>query len=207
MVIDVNRTAQHKAELRARAEAARRGLPDRLTLSRRISRRLAELPEYRRAATVMFYVNLPHEADTQHFLPEALADGKRVVVPYMADGAIRLFRLESPDELAPGTFRVPEPRPELRADADRRVEPGTIDLVVIPGVAFDRRGGRIGHGKGYYDLFLKQLRPQTPRVALAFECQLLDEVPMLPHDVRMDKVVTEQDVYGGNAECGMRSAE
>ncbi len=195
MILDVNRIAQYKAELRAQAEAARRGLADRLTLSRRITDRLAELPEYRQARVVMFYVNLPHEADTQHFLPAAWSAGKQVVVPFMAEGAIHLFRLQAMEELAAGHFHVLEPRAELRALAGRQVDPAAIDLAVIPGVAFDRRGGRIGHGKGYYDLFLKRIRHDTPRVALAFECQMLDEVPMLPHDVRMDKVVTDQGVY------------
>jgi len=195
MILDVVAIQQHKADLRARAESARRQLPDRLALSRRITARLAALPEYHTAGTVMFYVNLPHEADTQHFLPAAWAAGKQVAVPYMADGKIRLFRLDSLDELASGHFHVPEPRPELRREPQRSVEPGSIDLVVVPGVAFDRRGGRIGHGKGYYDLFLKQVSPQAPRIALAFECQLLDDLPMLPHDVWINKIVTEAAVY------------
>ena len=113
---------------------------DRLALSRRVTARLAALPEYHAAGTVMFYVNLPQEADTQHFLPAAWAAGKQVVVPYMVDGQIRLFRLDALDQLAPGQFCVPEPKPELRQQPHRRVEPGRIDLVVVPGVAFDRRG-------------------------------------------------------------------
>lgn len=195
MILDVSAIQQRKAELRARAESARQQLPDRLALSRRITARLAGLPEYRAAGTVMFYVNLPQEADTQHFLPAAWADGKRVAIPYMVDGQICLFRLDALDELAPGRFRVPEPKPELRRQAARRVEPAAVDLVVVPGVAFDRRGARLGHGKGYYDLFLKHVSPQVPRIALAFECQLLDDLPMLPHDVWMNKVITEAAVY------------
>jgi 5-formyltetrahydrofolate cyclo-ligase len=72
-----------------------------------------------------------------------------------------------------------------------------LDLVVVPGVAFDRAGGRMGHGKGYYDKLLEHARPDTPLVALAFECQLFPEIPAEAHDVFMDKVVTEAAVYEG----------
>jgi 5-formyltetrahydrofolate cyclo-ligase len=68
-------------------------------------------------------------------------------------------------------------------------------MVVVPGVAFDRSGGRLGHGKGYYDKLLVRIRPDAHIVAVAYECQLFPEVPMLPHDVRMHKVVTESAVY------------
>ena len=72
-----------------------------------------------------------------------------------------------------------------------------IDLIIVPGVAFDRRGGRTGHGKGYYDKLLEHARLDTPLVALAFECQMFDEIPMQEHDVFMDKVVTEKASYDG----------
>jgi 5-formyltetrahydrofolate cyclo-ligase len=68
---------------------------------------------------------------------------------------------------------------------------------MVPGVAFDREGGRTGHGKGYYDKLLQHARPDAPLVALAFECQLFPEIPMQPHDIFMDAVVTEEAVYPG----------
>jgi len=67
--------------------------------------------------------------------------------------------------------------------------------VVVPGVAFDRRGGRVGHGKGYYDALLGRVRPSIPLVGLAFECQLCDQVPMLAHDIWMSRVITERPIY------------
>ena len=88
-------------------------------------------------------------------------------------------------------------QPELRGVASKRVEIEELDLIMVPGVAFDRRGGRSGHGKGYYDKLLEHARPDTPLVALAFECQMFDEVPMQDHDVFMDKVITEAAVYPG----------
>jgi 5-formyltetrahydrofolate cyclo-ligase len=72
---------------------------------------------------------------------------------------------------------------------------GEIDLIVVPGVAFDRRGGRTGHGKGYYDKLLTHARRDTVLVAVAFECQVFSEVPMTERDVFMDRIVTEKAVY------------
>ena len=73
--------------------------------------------------------------------------------------------------------------------------PAALDLIVVPGVAFDRRGGRLGQGKGFYDRLLTQVRPDTLLVAPAFECQIFDSVPTLPHDRPVDRVVTETNVY------------
>ena len=145
----------------------------------------------------MLYVGVRSEVRTHWLLPEPLEKGKRIVVPYCVGNELQVFLLESLDELAAGTYGILEPRPELRALPSRRVEAGQIDLVMVPGVAFDRRGGRLGHGKGYYDRFLPRLRPDVLAVGVAFECQLLGEVPMLPSDVFMDRVITEEAVCPG----------
>jgi 5-formyltetrahydrofolate cyclo-ligase len=184
-----------KQALRLRGLAARQHQQDRETLSRAICRKLAELPEFQAAATVMCYVSMPQEVDTRHFLPLARQQGKRVAIPYCRQGRIELFRWESMDELEKSKFGVLEPKPELCRLRDRALEPHGIDLVVAPGVAFDAQGGRLGHGKGYYDGLLQRMRPGTPFVALAFESQIFPEIPMLPHDVAMHKVITERTIY------------
>ena len=184
-----------KREFRARARACRRQQEDTDQLSRQICAKLAALPEYARAATVMFYVDARCEVRTRQFLPTARGEGKRVVVPYCVGDRLELFRLESIDELAAGAWRIPEPKLELRSRADRKVDLSELDLIVVPGVAFDAQGGRIGQGKGYYDRLLHLVRPDATLVALAFECQLFPTVPMGPHDVYMDKVITERAVY------------
>jgi 5-formyltetrahydrofolate cyclo-ligase len=101
------------------------------------------------------------------------------------------------DELELGMYRILEPRAELRSVQEKKVLPQELDFVMVPGVAFDREGGRTGHGKGYYDKLLQHARPDAPLVALAFECQLFPEIPMQPHDIFMDAVVTEEAVYPG----------
>jgi 5-formyltetrahydrofolate cyclo-ligase len=184
-----------KRAIRLRGLAARERQEDRESLSRAICGKLAALPEYQAAATVMFYVNMPREVDTRHFLPLARQQGKRVAIPYCRQGQIEIFRWQSMDELEKSQFGVLEPKAELCRLRDRALEPREIDLVVVPGVAFDAQGGRLGHGKGYYDGLLARMRPGTPFVALAFESQMVPRIPMLPHDVAMHKVITERAIY------------
>jgi 5-formyltetrahydrofolate cyclo-ligase len=139
---------------------------------------------------------------TRQYLPTALGHGKRIIVPYCVEGELELFHLEDMGELAVGMYKILEPRPELRGLAHKRVSPEELDLVMVPGVAFDRSGGRMGHGFGYYDKLLHRARPDAPLVALAFECQLFPEIPTLPHDVFMDRVITEKAVYQGKGRRG-----
>jgi len=188
---------QLKKTIREQAHAARNALPDKDELSRVICERLAALPEYARARTVMYYVDVRSEVRTRHYLPTALTQDKRVVVPYCVNGELELFHLQNMDELAVGMYKILEPKAELRALADKRVEVGELDLVIVPGVAFDRDGGRTGHGFGYYDKLLNRARLDAPLIALAFECQLFPRIPMQIHDVFMDKVITETAVYAG----------
>ncbi len=188
---------QQKAEIRQQALARRRTQPNIDEVSRQIVARLIGLPEYQRAATVMFYVDMRSEVRTQYYLPTALASGKQIVVPWCAPCELELFALATLEELAIGTFQILEPRPELRALPEKQVAVEALDLVVVPGVAFDRRGARLGYGAGYYDKLLRRVRPDTRRVALAFECQLFPELPQEAHDVLMDQVITEQALYQG----------
>jgi len=194
---------QHKQAMREQAHANRRDQPDKEPLSQRICETFAALPEYVAARTVLFYLDVRAEVRTRHYLPTALGHGKRIIVPYCVDGELELFHLENMDELEVGMYKILEPRAELRGLASKRVDVRELDLVMVPGVAFDRRGGRMGHGKGYYDKLLEHARPDTPLVALAFECQLFPEVPMQSHDVFMDKIITESAVYPGQ---GRRTA-
>jgi 5-formyltetrahydrofolate cyclo-ligase len=186
-----------KGAIRAEARDRRRRQPDQAALSRRIGDALLALPEYLAAAAVMLYVDVGSEVRTRPLFAPMWAAGKQVVVPYCVGDGLELFRLESLEELAPGTLGIPEPAKELRGRGDRAFDPAQLDLVVVPGIAFDRRGGRLGQGKGYYDRFLPLVSPRAALVGLAFECQLLPEIPMLQHDLYLHKVITEAAVYVG----------
>jgi 5-formyltetrahydrofolate cyclo-ligase len=189
--------SQRKTEIREAAHAARREQPDKETVSKRITDRVLALPEYQSAQCVMWYVDVRAEARTRHVLPAALTSGKRIVIPYCVDGELELFHLESMDELETGMYKILEPCADLRTVESKRVNVSELDLILVPGVAFDARGGRTGHGKGYYDKLLENAKPETPLISLAFECQMFDEIPMQDHDIFMDKVVTEAKVYDG----------
>lgn len=186
-----------KQQIREQAHANRNAQQNKDELSRQIVARCMSLPEYQNAKTVLFYIDVRSEVRTRNDLANALQSGKKIVVPYCVDGELELFHLESTDELAVGMYKILEPKAELREIAAKKVDVKEVDMIIVPGVAFDRRGGRTGHGKGYYDKMLEHARPDTPLVALAFECQIFDEIPMQDHDVFMDKVVTEAAAYNG----------
>ncbi len=188
---------ERKQQIREQAHANRNAQEDKDGVSLRIVERFMGLPEFARARTVMFYVDVRSEVRTRHALPTALESGKRIVVPYCVDGELQLFHLTDMQDLEVGMYKILEPRAALREVPEKQVAIEELDLIMVPGVAFDRRGGRTGHGKGYYDKLLEHARPDTPLVALAFECQLFDEIPMQPHDVYMDKVITESAAYDG----------
>ena len=189
-------SAELKTQIREQAHANRNAQENKDELSRQIVRQFLALPEYQAANTVLFYLDVRSEVRTRHSLEEALASGKKIVVPYCVEGELlELFHLESMDELSVGMYRILEPKAELRTLSAKQVQVEDIDLIMVPGVAFDRRGGRTGHGKGYYDKLLEHARPDTPLVALAFECQMFPEIPTMPHDIFMDKIITEVAIY------------
>ncbi|MEJ7590213.1 MAG: 5-formyltetrahydrofolate cyclo-ligase [Planctomycetaceae bacterium] len=189
---------ERKDALRKQAHANRNAQENKDELSRRIVGAFMALPEYALAETVMFYIDVRSEVRTRHDLELALQSGKTIVVPWCnVDGELELFRLDSLDELEIGMYKILEPRAELRGVAEKQVNVESLDLIMVPGVGFDRRGARTGHGKGYYDKLLQHARRNTPLIALAFECQLFDEIPVADHDIFMDKIITEDHVYHG----------
>jgi 5-formyltetrahydrofolate cyclo-ligase len=190
--------AEQKKAIREQAHANRNGQPDKDPLSRTICDRFMSLDEYTSAKTVLFYIDVRSEVRTRHSLPDGLASGRTIIVPWCNDtGELELFRLGDMSELAIGMYKILEPKVELRSLPEKQCRAEELDVVMVPGVAFDRRGARMGHGKGYYDKLLQHARPNTPLVALAFECQLFPEIPVAPHDIFMDKIITEVAVYEG----------
>ena len=187
---DDGRLVAAKRELRRAAAAARDAVRDRAEAAAAARGHLIALAPYRSAATVLWYVSMPSELATVPGIEAALADGKRVAVPWCDGDDLGLWRLEAVGELEPGTWGIPEPPPARRGEPARRIAPEAIDLVVVPGLAFDRRGRRLGHGKGYYDRLLA--RSSAVRAGLCFDAQVFPEVPAGPHDAVMDWVVTER---------------
>ena len=157
--------------------------------SEAIRRKVFRLTAFRRARTVCCYVALPYEVQTWGMIEAMLSKGKRVVVPvtHPRSKRLRLSEVRDPSsDLAPGAFGVWEPRPA----ALRPVAARELDLVLVPGVAFDRRGHRLGHGHGYFDRFLARLPRSASTVGLAFRFQLLDRLPTASHDLAVQTVLT-----------------
>ena len=187
-----------KQAIREQAHAQRNAQLNKDELSKAICAAFMALPDYAAAKTVMFYIVVRSEVRTRLALPDALASGKKIIVPWCNDkGELELFHLTSMEELAIGMYKILEPKSELRLLPEKKLSPTNLDLVMVPGVAFDRQGGRTGHGKGYYDKLLQHARLDAPLVALAFECQMFPEIPVAGHDIFMDTIITESAVYAG----------
>lgn len=185
----------NKREIRQRVFALRDNL-DPADLERRsgsIAAKLYLLPDYRRAQAVMFFLSFRSEVNTRAMVEESMARGKQVLVPRAAPESKRLIPsilLDWERDLAPGAYGIPEPRQE----ALRPLDPRRIDLLIVPGVAFDLNGNRLGYGGGYYDRFFPLLRPGVKLVALAFELQIIPEVPVEEWDSPVDWIVTEERI-------------
>lgn len=153
--------------------------------------RVRSLPEMAAAPALLVYLaSKDNELDTLPLVERLLKEGRTVLVPVGAkDRSLVWARLECLDEVAPSRFGILEPR----AECLRPTEVPRGALAVVPGIVFSRDGGRIGYGAGYYDRFLSSFGGL--KVGLAYEAQLADVVPLEPHDVPMDLVITESDTY------------
>jgi 5-formyltetrahydrofolate cyclo-ligase len=156
-----------------------------------IKKRLFSLDEYINAQTILFYASFRSEVDTFTMIKGSLHMGKKVVLPRVdkEKHVLRLYEIKDITELTAGYMGIPEPS---LLDG-RLVNLESIDLVVIPGVAFDYSGNRLGYGAGYYDILLSK-KQKIPIVALAYEEQIIDSIPSEKHDVKVDKIVTDKRV-------------
>lgn len=185
----------NKKELRRLIISRRDQLKDEeiLAKSHQIAERLFRLPAYREAETVMFFISFDSEVVTKPMVENALAEGKTVLAPRARTRTKELIPsriLDWEEDLAPGAYGIPEPKEERLCPH----YPGDIDLLIVPGVAFDRKGNRLGYGGGYYDRFFPLLRSDVPLVALAFAVQIVPSVPVEDWDRPVDFVITEKEV-------------
>jgi len=157
--------------------------------SERIQRAVMELPAFTGAGAVGCYLALPYEVQTRRIIERCYRDGKKICVPAFNREKDRyeLHWLEEGDSLTPGKFNIREPRSARPAGVM------DVDLIVVPALAYDRNGGRLGHGGGHYDRVLGAW--SGLKVGVAFEFQIFDQVPMGSQDIPVDLVVTESTIY------------
>lgn len=151
------------------------------SLSVEALQRLEACEAFLQSDVVMLYYSLPDEVDTHRFVRQ-WAGKKQVVLPVVVGDDLELRRYTGPQDLAVGAYGIEEPTgPPFE-------HPEQIGCIVVPGVAFDRQGNRLGRGKGYYDRLLPRL-PQARKIGLCFPFQLVDKVPAEPFDIRMDEII------------------
>jgi 5-formyltetrahydrofolate cyclo-ligase len=191
-----------KKELRKKVQELRDQLDpeQRKILSAHIAENLWSIPDFAAAGTVLFFLNFRSEVDTVPMIRRALEEGKIACVPCTEDAdktmvASRIMDLDADLEL--GNYDILEPREGCL----RPVPPEELDVVLMPGVAFDLSGGRLGYGGGYYDRFLEKCTPKCLLVAVAFELQIVDHVPCADHDHHIHKVVTESRIIDCSSPC------
>ena len=160
--------------------------------SKLIMDKIVGLKAYKQSKVIFIYMDFNKEVMTSNLIRHMLAEKKRVVIPYTDTVNTLIIPSEITEEadLQLNSFGYYEPKEILP------VSPEEIDLVIVPGVVFDKNLNRIGFGKGYYDRILKNLKPSAKKIAVAHDFQVLDEIPAEDHDVKMDMLITESSCYG-----------
>lgn len=156
------------------------------------------LREISTAQNIFIFINFRSEVDTKPIIERLLEMGKNVIVPYtdIPNKRLQLFYLNDFKELIEGSYGILEPNPSTAKEAKLK----DVDLVVVPGSAFDTKGGRMGYGGGFYDRLLPYIKSGVKTVAIAFELQIVEQVPMGYYDRRVDIIVTEERIINTGQE-------
>lgn len=185
-----------KAEIRKRILEVRKGLTDEAaaTKSEAIVQKVVKTPEYKEADNILLYADYCREVMTRGIFEDALLHRKRIYFPKVdkMTNTMEFYQIISLRQLERGYMDILEPREDMKMRY--KFQPKEDTLAVLPGVAFDTSGYRLGYGKGFYDKFLANRR-QISTMALAFACQIIDEIPRDTYDIKMDKIVTEEIIY------------
>lgn len=165
---------------------------DRETKASSIKDKLFKEPEFDAAQAVLFYAAFGSEVPTLEMMKDALKIGKTVVLPItdIKTNSLVLKQVDDLRMLVENKYGIPEPSVEHTKDFN----PDLVEMVLVPGMVFDIHGNRIGYGGGYYDRFLRQIDPSVPWVSVAFELQIVPQIPSESHDLPVDKVITESRV-------------
>lgn len=174
-----------KKEIREEVRGRKKGCAaeKRAQLSKEVVANLVSTELWKNAHRVLLYYSLPDEVATHELVSEALREGKAVLLPRVVGDDLELRLFSSPEALVEGAFHIQEPTGSVFTDYE------TIDLAIIPGVAFTTDGKRLGRGRGYYDRLLPRLS-QTYKIGICWPFQVISELPSESHDINMDCIIT-----------------
>lgn len=159
--------------------------------SKAIIKKLLDSKFYKDAKNIMIYISFKGEVDTHKFIKKAMDNGKNILIPVTLpeNKQIKPSLINSFDELEIGFYNILTPKKEFI----KYIDPNDIDLIIVPGLGFDRKGYRVGFGGGYYDRFLSDLKHIT-KISIAFDFQILDNVPKESFDIPVDYIFTEKRI-------------
>lgn len=160
--------------------------------SHEVAQLFLALPEYKKATTILTYLATRNEIETTTLIKNSWLQHKDILVPICqpSDKSIIPSKLVSFTDIITGHWNIPEPRPETI----QPVSSSKIDLVVLPGMAFDLQGNRIGYGAGYFDRFLLKIPADCPKIALTYDFQVVQSIVPEKHDIPVDIIVTESRI-------------
>ncbi len=187
--------------LRQKVLAERDALPEEvlIRLSRQAEKNLNSVAAYHRSQFPLFFISFRSEISTHALIKQRLAAGLPVLVPksIISKRRLEIYRIYDWErDLETGAYGIPEPLPGI---AEKIQDPSVIDLVLVPGSVFDQKCGRYGYGGGFYDRFLAEHAINAVRTGMAFHFQIMEHIPLAPHDERMDIIVTDREILN----CGL----
>lgn len=179
-----------KKEIRRKVISKRDLLKNKIELDEVIEKKLKDNKIYKNSKNIFIYLGFGSEINTIKYVEDFLQEGKKIIVPYtdMKNKVMYGIEINTLDGLKKNKFGILEP-----TDGSEIFNKEDIDLIIMPGVAFDRSGNRVGYGGGYYDKFLSEINSDIPTIALAYDIQILEEVPSEKHDIKVYMVITEKE--------------
>ncbi|GAA0746050.1 5-formyltetrahydrofolate cyclo-ligase [Clostridium oceanicum] len=184
------REMSYKSILRKSMKQKRKGLSidKKQNKDKIILEKLLNSSYYKKSRIIFVYVSMDEEIDTHGFIKKALNSGKEICVPKVIskDRGMSAIKIEDFSKLKPcGKYKILEPE-----SFHNKIDEKYIDLVIVPGLVFDRKGGRIGYGGGFYDRLFLKLKDNTPKIALSYDFQVIEDVPIEEHDILIDGIIT-----------------
>lgn len=182
-IIDKKAMRSEMTKIRESLSVKERAIKDDI-----IKNKFLESESYKNAQTIFIYVSFASEVGTHEIIKKALLDNKNVCVPKVIsqNEGMDVILIKSFDELKDGKFGILEP-----PTSENKIDACKIDMVVIPGLAFDISGGRLGYGGGYYDRLLVEVKSNTPKIALAYSSQIIEKVYMNENDIYINRIITD----------------